>query len=49
MKVTLSVDGKRIGMNEYVQEVFASVAAALIDTLKGVPGDWDRVTIKVRR
>jgi len=34
-KVELSVNGKRIGLNPYVQSVFTNVLIGILGTLKG--------------
>lgn len=49
MKVTLELDGKRIGMNDYVQEVLGRVVVSVVGTLKGLPEDWDEAELTVER
>lgn len=49
MKVTLHLDGKRIGMNDYVQEVLGRVVVSVVGTLKGLPEDWETAELVVKR
>jgi len=48
MKLTVTVDGKRIPTNRFVKDIIAGVAQALVAPLKGVdaPG---RIVIEVTK
>ncbi|AGK62224.1 hypothetical protein Asulf_02272 [Archaeoglobus sulfaticallidus PM70-1] len=47
--VKLSIDGKEIPMNPYVQKVFLRVILALVSTLKGVDDNWSHLEISIDR
>ncbi len=46
--VELLLDGKRVGLNEYVRSVFIGVATALVDTLKNVE-DPQKIVLTVEK
>ncbi|MEM2144932.1 MAG: hypothetical protein QW279_06195 [Candidatus Jordarchaeaceae archaeon] len=48
MEVKLIVDGKEIGMNEYVRSVFFEVCTGLLRTLKGVK-EWKEIQIQIKK
>lgn len=47
--IELLVDGKKVPMNNYVQNVFFKVIEALVSTLKGVDGEWKKIEIKLEK
>jgi len=48
LPVSLTVDGKRINVNPFVQEIFSSVARAIASTLKGVkPEEMRTLTLSI--
>lgn len=47
MKVTLELDGKEIGMNDYVQRILGEVVFTIVGTLKGLPEDWDETVVRI--
>ena len=49
MKVEIKIDGKKIPMNEFVQEIFAGMIEGTVSKLKKVESDWSRVEIVVVR
>jgi len=49
MKVTLTIDDKNVGIKGYVQQVMANVVVGVIDTLKGVPDDWDEAVVEIEK
>jgi hypothetical protein len=48
LEVKVIVDGKEIGMNEYVKSVFFEVCTGLLRTLKGVK-DWKEFEIQIKK
>lgn len=47
MKVTLELDGKEVGMNDYVQRILGEVVLTIVGTLKGLPEDWDETVVRI--
>jgi hypothetical protein len=45
----LIVDGKRIAINQFVQEVFAGVTGGILSLIHGVQDDWTFAEIKITR
>ncbi|OPY29454.1 MAG: hypothetical protein A4E28_00861 [Methanocella sp. PtaU1.Bin125] len=46
MKVELSLDGKKIPMNKFVQKIIGAGIKGMVDTLDGV-GAWKKLEIKI--
>ncbi|MGA9139070.1 MAG: hypothetical protein WBZ29_02530 [Methanocella sp.] len=46
MKVELSLDGKKIPMNKFVQKIIGSGIKGMVDTLDGV-GPWKKLQITI--
>jgi hypothetical protein len=49
MQVKIFIDGKRIGLNEFVEKFFGSTINGAINSLSGVKEDWQKVEIKIER
>ncbi|WXG40570.1 MAG: hypothetical protein WED07_07170 [Candidatus Freyarchaeum deiterrae] len=49
MEVKVTIDGKKIEMNEYVTTVFFEVCAGLLRTLRGVKEDWKGLDIQIKK
>ncbi len=48
MKVKLTIDGRDVEVNPYVELVLAKVVEALVSTLRGVD-EWRKVSLEVHR
>jgi hypothetical protein len=46
VNMEITVDGKPLGMNEFVQSIFQSTIKGLISALK-IPDDGKKITLKV--
>jgi hypothetical protein len=42
------VDGKKIPMNAFTQEIIGKVASAMAESLKGVDQGWKDIEIRVQ-
>ncbi len=49
MDVKLIVDGKEIGLNEFVTKILGGAIVGAVATLKGVKEDWKEIDIKIKR
>lgn len=49
MKVELEVDGKKIELNAFTQEIIANVSVAMAGSLRGVGSDWKEIEIRVEK
>ncbi len=49
MRVKLEVDGEKIELNAFTQEIIANVSAAMAGSLRGVGPDWKEMEIKIER
>jgi len=49
MDVELTVDGEKIGLNEFVVKMFAGTIAGATSSLRGMKEDWKEIKIKVTR
>jgi hypothetical protein len=49
MDVRLIVDGKEIGLNEFVTKILSGAIVGAVATLKGVKEDWKEIDIKIKR
>jgi len=47
MKIELSVDGRKIPMNEFVQKIVGNVIQAMVETLHDVDGKWKEISIHI--
>ncbi|MBS7622092.1 hypothetical protein KEJ39_00225 [Candidatus Bathyarchaeota archaeon] len=46
--VAITIDGRDIPLNRFVQKFVSSVVAGMIDSLRGVDG-WEGATVTVKR
>jgi hypothetical protein len=44
----LIVDGKRIPINQFVQDVFAGVIGGVLMSIHGIEDDWKLAEIKIK-
>lgn len=49
MKVELSVDGKNIEINDFVQKFLGKTAAASAESLHGVDPTWEEIDIHIKK
>lgn len=49
MKVDLEVDGKKIDLNAFTQEIIGKVSIAMAESLHGVESDWKEIEIKIEK
>ncbi|MEA1984729.1 MAG: hypothetical protein U9N13_03665 [Euryarchaeota archaeon] len=49
MEVKLTVDGKDIEINDYVQRIIGSIVASSAETLHGVNSDWKNISVDLKR
>jgi hypothetical protein len=49
MKVDISVDDKALLLNSFTQEIIGNVAAALVQSLRGVEPSWKALVIRVEK
>ncbi len=49
MKVELTVDGKDVEINDFVQRVLGSVVASSAETLHGIDSDWKNISVDLKR
>ena len=49
LKVSLSVDGKEIEINDFVEDFFGRTLQGAVSTLKEVNRDWKELDIKLKR
>lgn len=47
--VILCLDGVRIPLNEFVQEIFQNIVSGMIESLKGIKKDPDHITLIIER
>jgi hypothetical protein len=45
----LIVDGKRIPINQFVQDVFAGIISGVLLSIHGVTDDWKLAEVKITR
>jgi hypothetical protein len=49
MKIELSVDGRKIPMNEFVQKIVGNVIKAMVETLHTINSEWKDISIHIER
>ncbi|MHC1576979.1 MAG: hypothetical protein ACXQTE_06460 [Methanosarcinaceae archaeon] len=49
MKVELTIDGKDIEINDFVQRIIGGVVASSAETLHGVDSDWKYISVDIKR
>ncbi len=49
MKIELSVDERKIPINEFVQKIVGNVIQAMVETLHTVDGKWKEISIHIEK
>lgn len=49
MIIELSVDGRKIPMNDFVQKIIGNVTQAMVETLHTVDSDWKEISIHIEK
>ncbi len=49
MKIELSVDGRKIPMNEFVQKIVVNVIKAMVETLHTIDSEWEKISIQIEK
>lgn len=49
MEVVLTVDGKDIEMNDFVQKILGNLISASAESLHGVEEDWSKMEVSLKR
>jgi len=49
LDVKVFVDGKEIGLNEFVAKFLGNTVAGAISTLRGVQENWKEIRIEIKR
>lgn len=49
MEVELTVDGKDIEINHFVQKILGAMASSSVETLHGVDPEWKDITIRLKK
>jgi hypothetical protein len=47
MSMKLSVDGKEIPLNEFVEKLLSGTVVGAVTSLKGIEEDWKKIEIKI--
>jgi len=45
--VKLEINGENVPLNQYVSKVFKKVNLAIIETLKGIEGEIESITLRI--
>jgi hypothetical protein len=49
MKIELSVDGREIPMNDFVQKIIVNVIKAMVETLHTIDSEWKEISINIEK
>ena len=49
MKIELSVDERRIPMNDFVQKIVVNVIKAMVETLHTINSEWKEISIHIEK
>jgi hypothetical protein len=49
MKIELSVDGRKIPMNDFVQKIVVNVIKAMVETLHTIDSEWKELSIHIEK
>lgn len=49
VKIELSVDGRKIPMNEFVQKIVVNVIRAMVETLHTIDSGWKDISIHIEK
>jgi hypothetical protein len=47
MSMKLSVDGKEIPLNEFVEKLLSGAVVGAVTSLKGIKEDWKKIEIRI--
>ncbi|MDO9517421.1 MAG: hypothetical protein Q7J10_05145 [Methanosarcinaceae archaeon] len=48
MEVELIIDGEKVIMNDFVQKMLGNMVGGAVETLHGVEGGWNEVSLKIK-
>jgi len=49
LDVKIFVDGKEIGLNEFVSKMLSGTLVGAVSSLRGINKDWKEIEVKVTR
>ncbi|AEH61509.1 conserved hypothetical protein [Methanosalsum zhilinae DSM 4017] len=49
MEIELTVDGKEIAMNDFVQSILSGTIAGAVEHLHGVDDEWQQISIRINK
>jgi hypothetical protein len=49
VKIELSVDGRKIPMNDFVQKIVVNVVKAMVETLHSIDAGWKEISIHIEK
>ena len=49
MEVELTIDGEKVVMNDFVQKILGNMVGGAVETLHGVEGGWNDVSLKIKQ
>jgi len=49
VNIELSVDGRKIPMNDFVQKIIVNVIKAMVETLHTIDGGWNEISIHIEK
>jgi hypothetical protein len=49
METRLYVDGKEIGLNEFVNSILGGTVAGAVESLRGVGVNWKKIVIEIEK
>jgi len=49
MELALRVDGKKIPLNEFVENMLSGSVVGAVTALKGIKSDWEKIEIEISK
>jgi len=49
LDVELSVDGRKIALNEFVTKIFSGIIVGAVSSLSGIDEGWKKIELKITR
>jgi hypothetical protein len=49
LDVTLTVDGKKVDLNSFVEKILGGTVVGAVASLRGVTKDWKEMEIRVKK
>ena len=49
MNLNLSIDNKKIELNEFVENIFENIIEGVLNSLHGIEKDWKELEIKINK